>query len=159
MKVQVRVLTARRWRLPLEALGSEQYKAVQEQLRAQGVVVEAQALPSSRAAPRLVVQEEAAPSLLLEQYAALAGMGQGPLALAQQAVQAVAESGARGESSRRHTLLTLAGVTIEGYGPFRQPQTYTLADKGLRALTGRNEDDGGASSNGAGKSSLVSAPL
>ncbi|KAJ9530146.1 hypothetical protein QJQ45_023431 [Haematococcus lacustris] len=134
------------WRLPLEALGSEQYKAVQEQLRAQGVVVEAQALPSSRAAPRLVVQEEAAPSLLLEQYAALAGMGQGPLALAQQAVQ-----------------------------------TYTLADKGLRALTGRNEDDGGASSNGgqaacgtwgeghgnqglgeehgAGKSSLVSAPL
>ncbi|GFH17134.1 metallophos domain-containing protein, partial [Haematococcus lacustris] len=72
---------------------------------------------------------------------------------------AVAESGARGESSRRHTLLTLAGVTIEGYGPFRQAQTYTLADKGLRALTGRNEDDGGASSNGAGKSSLVSAPL
>jgi hypothetical protein len=37
--------------------------------------------------------------------------------------------------------------------------SYPLAGRGLVALTGRNEDDGSAESNGAGKTSLATALL
>ena len=36
---------------------------------------------------------------------------------------------------------------------------YGLGGRGVRVVTGRNEDDDGAASNGAGKSALVMAPL
>ena len=36
---------------------------------------------------------------------------------------------------------------------------YDLASRGVRVISGRNEDDEGAASNGAGKSALVMAPL
>ena len=36
---------------------------------------------------------------------------------------------------------------------------YRLSGRGLRIITGMNEDDDGADSNGAGKTSLVAAPL
>jgi hypothetical protein len=36
---------------------------------------------------------------------------------------------------------------------------YGLLDRGIRVVTGRNRDDDGSQSNGAGKSVLVMAPL
>ena len=36
---------------------------------------------------------------------------------------------------------------------------YSLANRGFCVVTGRNEDDLGSESNGAGKSALVMAPL
>ena len=39
------------------------------------------------------------------------------------------------------------------------PKEYRLNGRGLRIITGMNEDDDGADSNGAGKTSLVAAPL
>lgn len=41
----------------------------------------------------------------------------------------------------------------------REACTYDLARRGFCVVTGRNEDDQGAESNGAGKSALVMAPL
>ena len=38
-------------------------------------------------------------------------------------------------------------------------KVYHLSGRGLRIITGRNEDDNGADSNGTGKTSLVAAPL
>ena len=38
-------------------------------------------------------------------------------------------------------------------------QVYPLGGRGLRVITGMNRDEGGADSNGAGKTSLVAAPL
>ena len=50
-------------------------------------------------------------------------------------------------------------LEVEGYGPFRDAVRYPLAARGVRVVCGRNEDDAGADSNGAGKSALVMAPL
>lgn len=41
----------------------------------------------------------------------------------------------------------------------REPCVYNLANRGFCVVTGRNEDDLGSESNGAGKSALVMAPL
>lgn len=52
------------------------------------------------------------------------------------------------DGSQRHSLLA-----------HREPTTYSLKDRGLRIVTGRNEDQPSFDSNGAGKSALVTAPL
>ncbi len=41
----------------------------------------------------------------------------------------------------------------------REACSYDLSKRGFCVITGRNEDDQGAESNGAGKSALVMAPL
>ena len=41
----------------------------------------------------------------------------------------------------------------------RECTRYELGARGVRVISGRNEDDDGAASNGAGKSALVMAPL
>ena len=41
----------------------------------------------------------------------------------------------------------------------REASTYDLTQRGFCVVTGRNEDDQGSESNGAGKSALVMAPL
>lgn len=41
----------------------------------------------------------------------------------------------------------------------RDATSYPLAGRSLRCVTGRNEDEAAADSNGAGKSALVMAPL
>ena len=53
----------------------------------------------------------------------------------------------------------LKALELEGYGPFTDTVRYPLAACGVRVVSGRNEDDAGADSNGAGKSALVMAPL
>lgn len=42
---------------------------------------------------------------------------------------------------------------------YREACTYDLTQRGFCIVTGRNEDDQGSESNGAGKSALVMAPL
>ena len=50
-------------------------------------------------------------------------------------------------------------MEVSGYGPFLSPQRYSLRSRGLCLVTGRNDDFPTADSNGAGKTSLVMAPL
>lgn len=67
--------------------------------------------------------------------------------------------GARASEVPPHSRLVLQNVTVEGFGPFKTPVSYPLADRGVVAVTGRNEDDAAAVSNGAGKTSLLTALL
>lgn len=55
--------------------------------------------------------------------------------------------------------VTFEKVTLEGYGPFTSKVEYTLCDQSVRVVTGRNFDDPGCLSNGAGKTALVMAPM
>ncbi|GKY91347.1 hypothetical protein MPSEU_000106900 [Mayamaea pseudoterrestris] len=56
------------------------------------------------------------------------------------------------------TELNFDSVTLEGFGPFRTKQTYPLRNRGLVLLRGNNQD-GGADSNGSGKSLLAMSTL
>ncbi len=58
-----------------------------------------------------------------------------------------------------HSRLELHSVAVEGFGPFVTRVEYPLAARGVVAVTGRNEDDPSAASNGAGKTSLLTALL
>jgi hypothetical protein len=69
------------------------------------------------------------------------------------------ELGSRTSEVPSHSHLVLQHVALEGFGPFRNPVSYPLADRGVVAVTGRNEDDAAAVSNGAGKTSLLTALL
>eukprot|EP00775_Hariotina_reticulata_P008697 gene8697-8878_t len=51
------------------------------------------------------------------------------------------------------------GMREEGFGPFRTLVEYPLDNRGVVAVTGRNEDDIATVSNGAGKTSLLTALL
>ena len=62
------------------------------------------------------------------------------------------------DSSQHRTELVLNSVTLEGFGPFQSKQTYPLRDRGLILLRGNNQD-GGADSNGSGKSLLAMSTL
>jgi len=55
-------------------------------------------------------------------------------------------------------VLLMESVTVQGYGPFKEPTTYPLHDRGLVLLKGRNTD-GGSDSNGSGKSTLAMSAL
>ncbi|GLI58613.1 hypothetical protein VaNZ11_000347 [Volvox africanus] len=55
--------------------------------------------------------------------------------------------------------LELDSVRVRGFGPFVEEQTYPLSARGVRVIVGENHDEPGADSNGAGKTSLVTAPL
>jgi len=57
------------------------------------------------------------------------------------------------------THIDFEGLEIEGFGPFQAAASYPLANRGLVAVTGRNDDDESSQSNGAGKTSLVTALL
>eukprot|EP00850_Spirogloea_muscicola_P005728 SM000026S08977 [mRNA] locus=s26:861309:884420:+ [translate_table: standard] len=50
-------------------------------------------------------------------------------------------------------------VELEGFGPFKGVVRYPLSNRGVRIVTGMNKDTSGSSSNGAGKTYLVMAPL
>ena len=41
-------------------------------------------------------------------------------------------------------------VELEGYGPFQRKVSYPLKELGIRVVTGKNMDDTGFASNGAG---------
>lgn len=63
-----------------------------------------------------------------------------------------------GSMSGNKTDVELYSLTVEGFGPFRQPVTYPLLERGLVLLRGSNKD-GGSDSNGSGKSSLAMSAL
>ena len=62
------------------------------------------------------------------------------------------------QSWQHPTELVLDSVSLEGFGPFRTKQTYPLRNRGLVLLRGNNMD-GGADSNGSGKSMLAMSTL
>ncbi|KIY99496.1 hypothetical protein MNEG_8466 [Monoraphidium neglectum] len=72
---------------------------------------------------------------------------------------AVADGRAVDDMAELQKGMAAAGLEVEGFGPFESAVSYPLAGRGLVALTGRNEDDGSAESNGAGKTSLATALL
>lgn len=72
--------------------------------------------------------------------------------------QGVLEAGVS-PRSQQMVSVTFESVEIEGYGPFQGEVSYQLTERGVRVVTGRNEDDGSSDSNGAGKTALVMAPL
>jgi hypothetical protein len=118
-------------------------------------------LPSGRRPlpPRLEAAESRAAAELLDAFSDSRGFPE-TVRQAARAVLEEASGGAAAASARPPRVeLTLESVSVEGYGPFRDAQEYPLSQRGMRALTGRNEDDAGATSNGAGKSSLLSAVL
>lgn len=69
------------------------------------------------------------------------------------------ELGSRSSETPHHSHLELESVTVEGFGPFKGAVEYPLAHRGVVAVTGRNEDDTAAVSNGAGKTSLLTSLL
>lgn len=58
-------------------------------------------------------------------------------------------------SNNAHAVdLVFHSVTLQGFGPFREKTTYPLNNRGMVLLRGNNRD-GGADSNGTGKTSLA----
>ncbi|KAK9830414.1 hypothetical protein WJX72_011641 [[Myrmecia] bisecta] len=135
---------------------AETAQEVVQQLETQGVEVE-QVMPPPQAAVRIADAEDLGALPLFHQYAEVNN-------LSPQAVECGVGilTGLPSNTSRlRKTpaLVSFERLTLEGFGPFRDSVEYELAGRGVRAVTGRNEDDLGADSNGAGKSALMMAPL
>jgi hypothetical protein len=115
--------------------------------------------PLRRTPPRIEAAESRAAAELLQSYCDSRALSE-PVRTAAREVLDEASGGAAAASARPPRVeLQLESVSVEGYGPFREAQHYPLSSRGMRALTGRNDDDAGATSNGAGKSSLLSAVL
>ncbi|KAF5832983.1 hypothetical protein DUNSADRAFT_10970 [Dunaliella salina] len=146
-----------KWVLQSEEADDPEVQHMIEGLKAKGVHVEQAMAPAKQRGPRMVVSEEVHPHQVLEMYAASAGMSEAGLAEAHAALQRALED--TPQHNFPHVDLELLECEIEGYGPFKERQVYPLQDRGLRVITGDNLDDSGSSSNGAGKSSLVTAPL
>ncbi|KAK9831419.1 hypothetical protein WJX81_003210 [Elliptochloris bilobata] len=125
-------------------------------LRSRGVDVEV-VLPPPAAAPRVPLAEDMSALALFATYADRAGLSPEAAALGAQILQEVA---GQGQALRHEPAdVQLDSLQIEGYGPFRDVVQYPLGARGVLVVCGRNEDDAGADSNGAGKSALVMAPL
>lgn len=58
----------------------------------------------------------------------------------------------------QHVNVIFDTIKLEGYGPFKKSE-YQLSGRGVRVITGKNEDDASTDSNGAGKTALVMAAL
>ncbi|GAX81140.1 hypothetical protein CEUSTIGMA_g8573.t1, partial [Chlamydomonas eustigma] len=138
----------------------EQWIRLKEKLQAAGVYVEVVQKPSKQ---RLRIQEAEDMGVLelLEEYASLFGLGVEAKEVAAKALQAEMQRGGHGGGSAasRHVVISFGKMEVEGFGPFQEPQVYNLGDRGLRVITGANDDESMADSNGAGKTSLVTAPL
>jgi hypothetical protein len=57
------------------------------------------------------------------------------------------------------THLEFTSLKVAGFGPFLEPTLYPLDGRGVTVISGDNRDDDSSQSNGAGKTSLVSALL
>lgn len=57
------------------------------------------------------------------------------------------------------THLEFTSLEVAGFGPFLEPTLYPLDGRGVTVISGDNRDDDSSQSNGAGKTSLVSALL
>lgn len=73
------------------------------------------------------------------------------------AIIVLQDLGAVSSTPPPHVHIEFHSVDLEGFGPFFTPASYPLAGRGVVAISGRNDDDSSAQSNGAGKTSLVSA--
>ncbi|KAL0053768.1 hypothetical protein WJX82_010500 [Trebouxia sp. C0006] len=144
-----------KWTLP-EPEAAEEAQKLTQQLLDQGVEVEV-VVPAPQAAPRIPASESLGALALFHSYAATVGMSQPALDAALDLLREYEGQGA--QLKHEAAVIQLDEMDLEGYGPFRELCTYDLTNRGFCVITGRNEDDQGAESNGAGKSALVMAPL
>ncbi|KAL0033719.1 hypothetical protein WJX77_002381 [Trebouxia sp. C0004] len=144
-----------KWTLP-EPEAAEEAQKLTQQLLDQGVEVEV-VVPAPQAAPRIPASESLGALALFHSYAATVGMSQPALDAALDLLREYEGQGA--QLKHEAAVVQLDEMELEGYGPFRESCTYDLTNRGFCVITGRNEDDQGAESNGAGKSALVMAPL
>ena len=102
-----------------------------------------------------------APATLLRAYADSSGkLSPQGLAEALALLEQLAAEGVSGEQ-RPPVHIVFDRVAVDGFGPFKNEVIYELRGRGVRVVTGDNQDGSGSSvgSNGAGKTSLVMAPL
>lgn len=144
-----------RWTLP-EPDGADEAQKLTQQLLDQGVEVEV-VVPAVQTAPRIAASEDIGAVALLHSYATTVGMSQPALAAALDLLRDIEGQGA--QLKHEAAVVQFNQLDLEGYGPFREPCSFPLDSRGFCVVTGLNEDDEGAESNGAGKSALVMAPL
>ncbi|KAL0029555.1 hypothetical protein WJX79_003952 [Trebouxia sp. C0005] len=144
-----------KWMLP-EPEAAEEAQKLTQQLLDQGVEVEV-VVPAPQAASRIPASDSLGALALFHSYAATVGMSQPALDTALDLLREYEGQGA--QLKHEAAVVQFDEMELEGYGPFRESCTYDLSNRGFCVITGRNEDDQGAESNGAGKSALVMAPL
>ncbi|GBF93021.1 hypothetical protein Rsub_05632 [Raphidocelis subcapitata] len=135
--------------------GADELGELKRAAQAAGVDLEVVMRPPARAA-RIEAAEQLSMRQLLGAYAAATGMRGEVLQAAEGVLQDLGASAAAPPPSVR---LDFEGLEVEGFGPFRDLVSYPLASRGLVAVTGRNDDDESSESNGAGKTSLLTALL
>lgn len=159
-----------RLRLTLAPDQVKHYNKAIRKLSAQGVSVEVLSMPQEAATPRITAAEDLGPQELFIKYAAMRGMNEGAIQKGSELLSKVvgARGPAPGALPHRQVSLSFTAVEVEGYFSFVEPTRYELGDRGLVVVTGKLENtssevsrpaDGGAESNGAGKTALVMAPL
>ncbi|KAK9809017.1 hypothetical protein WJX72_007974 [[Myrmecia] bisecta] len=137
--------------------GSEQEAAhsrLVQTLEQQGVEVRC-SWPSRQVEARIADAEDLIPAQLLREYAAKEDLDDTVLSTGLRMLQEVGVPG----QTRSPAIVIFQRVTLKGFGSFRDEAVYELHERGVRAVTGRNMDDEGTDSNGAGKSALMLAPL
>ena len=141
-----------RWTVPA-GIAPAVADAAADALRAAGARVELVLSPPPSRTPRLPADAlSRGPGAIFAAYADHVGMSP-----AGRAAGDAALARAGGGAPPPGVSLSLHTVTVDGYGPFADPVQYNLGAGGVRVLTGRNDDDVGADSNGAGKTSLAMA--
>ena len=163
-----------RLRLTLSPDHIKHHKKTLNKLAAQGVAVEILAIPQKAAAPRITSAEDLGPQDLFQKYAEMRGMNHTSIHKGSEILSHVvaARGPAPGAAPLRQVSLSFSAVEVEGYFSFIEPVRYDLDERGLVVVTGKIENsiisgggevsraaDGGAESNGAGKTALVMAPL
>ncbi|KAL3150757.1 hypothetical protein ABBQ32_000532 [Trebouxia sp. C0010 RCD-2024] len=144
-----------KWTLP-DPDAIEGAQKMTQDLLDKGIEVEV-VTPAPQAAPRIPASQDLGALALFHSYAATVGMSQPALQAALELLQEYEGQGA--ELKHQAAVIQFDQLQLEGYGPFREACTYNLTQRGFCVVTGRNEDDQGSESNGAGKSALVMAPL
>ncbi|KAL3137671.1 hypothetical protein ABBQ38_004946 [Trebouxia sp. C0009 RCD-2024] len=144
-----------KWTLPDPDAMKGAQKMTQDLLD-RGIEVEV-VTPAPQAAPRIPASQDLGALALFHSYAATVGMSQPALPAALELLREYEGQGA--ELKHQAAVIQFDQLQLEGYGPFREACTYDLTQRGFCVVTGRNEDDQGSESNGAGKSALVMAPL
>eukprot|EP00192_Tetraselmis_astigmatica_P004575 CAMPEP_0117669004 /NCGR_PEP_ID=MMETSP0804-20121206/11876_1 /TAXON_ID=1074897 /ORGANISM="Tetraselmis astigmatica, Strain CCMP880" /LENGTH=487 /DNA_ID=CAMNT_0005476983 /DNA_START=136 /DNA_END=1595 /DNA_ORIENTATION=+ len=126
----------------------EEEAAVIEDVIRRGAKLETMSAPAAAQA-RISAAEELGALPLFHRYADSVGLEEGAVAASIEILQELQSAGATVTPLTRE--VELHSLEIEGFGPFCGPASYQLKDKGLQVVVGRNLDDAGADSNGAGK--------
>eukprot|EP00891_Asterochloris_glomerata_P004273 jgi/Astpho2/4273/Aster-x0198 len=114
-------------------------------------------IPPQQSAPRIEAAEELGAIGLLQAYAEAMDMTPDAAAVGRELLRELEGNGAK--LKPESAAVEFHCVELEGYGPFRDVVAYDLRQRGVCVISGRNEDNAGAVSNGAGKSALAMSAL